>query len=117
MASVVRLNMCDHALLKKPLNLPAVHRIASQAVYFPTNNALCFACLYAAEHIVKDRATGHFGGTLFDKLVQYGKTLTLGEVSQFGELGFNGEDLFVLNIGRFSAVEKIFHKIAERRFV
>src|SRR3989338_5622929 len=108
MASVVRLNMCDHALLKKPLNLPAVHRIASQAVYFPTNNALRFACLYTAEHIVKDRATGHFCGTLFDKLVGDTKVLTLGECPQFGELGFNGEDLFVLDIGTFSGVEKIF---------
>ena len=113
----MRLYMLNYSLLEKPLDLSAVHGVASQAVYFPTNNAPCFARLYSPEHIVKDRATGHFGGTLFDKLVQYGKTLTLGEVSQFGELGFNGEDLFVLNIGRFSAVEKIFHKIAERRFV
>ncbi|MFA5780611.1 MAG: hypothetical protein WC947_10830 [Elusimicrobiota bacterium] len=69
MASVVRLYMLDHALLEKPLNLPAVHRIASEAVNLPTNNALCFARLYASEHIVEDRATGHFCRTLFDKLV------------------------------------------------
>src|SRR3989344_8064370 len=107
MASVVRLNVCDYSLLKKPLNLPAVLRIASQAVYLPTNNAMCFARLYAAKHIVKDRATGHFCRTLFDKLVGNTKTLTLGECPQFGELGFNGADLLVLNIGRFSAIKKV----------
>src|SRR3990167_6470091 len=108
MASIVGLNMCDNSLLQKPLNLSAVHRITSQAVNLPTNNALCFARLYASEHIVKDRATGHFCRTLFNKLVGDSKTFTLGEVSQFDELGFNGEDLFVLNIGRFSAIKKVF---------
>src|SRR3989344_9341587 len=102
MASVVRLNVCDHALLKKPLNLSAVYGVASQAVNLPTNNALCFACLYASEHIVEDRAAGHFCRTLFDKLVRYGKVLVFSEVSQFSELAFNGEDLFVLDIGRFA---------------
>src|SRR3989344_8457417 len=115
MTSVVRLNVCDHSLLKKPLNLSAVHGVASQAVYFPTNNALCLARLYASEHIVEDRATGHFCGSLFNKLVGDSKTFTLGEVSQFGELAFNGEDLFILNIGRFSAIKKVFRHIAERR--
>src|SRR3989338_4327985 len=104
MASIVGLNMCDNSLLQKPLNLSAVHRITSQAVNLPTNNALCFARLYASEHIVKDRATGHFCRTLFDKLVRYGKVLVLGECPQFGELAFNGEDLFVLDIGAFAGV-------------
>lgn len=108
MASVVRLDMCDHALLEKPLNLSAVHGVTSQAIYLPTNNALCFARLYATEHIVEDRATGHFCRTLFDKLVGNIKTLTLGECPQFGELAFNGEDLFVLNIGAFTAIKKVF---------
>src|SRR3989344_6615457 len=99
MASVVRLNVCDYSLLKKPLNLPAVLRIASQAVYLPTNNAMCFARLYAAKHIVKDRATGHFCRTLFDKLVGDSKTIALGEFPQFSELRFNGENLLVLDIG------------------
>ncbi|OHA97360.1 MAG: hypothetical protein A3E32_03030 [Candidatus Zambryskibacteria bacterium RIFCSPHIGHO2_12_FULL_38_37] len=107
----MRLNVCDHALLKKPLNLSAVHGVASQAVYFPTNNALCFACLYATEHIVKDRATGHFCRTLFNKLVRYGKILVFGECPQFGELAFNGEDLLVLDIGTFSAIKKVFRHI------
>ena len=104
----MRLNVCDHALLKKPLNLSAVHGIASQAVNLPTNNALCFARLYAAEHIVEDRATGHFCRSLFYKLVRYGKVLVLGECPQFGELGFNREDLLVLDIGGFSCVKKVF---------
>ena len=107
MASIVRLNVCDYALLKKPLNLSAVHGVSSQAVYFPTNNALCFARLYASEHIVEDRATGHFCGSLFYKLIRYGNIFTLGERSQFGELGFNGENLLVLDIGTFSGVEKV----------
>src|SRR3989344_2698409 len=114
MASVVRLNMCDHALLKKPLNLPAVHRIASQAIYLTTNNALCFSRLYATEHIVKDRATGHFCRTLFNKFIGNNKTLTLGECSQFGELAFNGDDLFVLDIGAFATIKKVFRHIGRR---
>src|SRR3989338_8989727 len=107
MASVMRLYMLNDSLLEKPLNLSAVHGVASQAVYFPTNNALCFARLYASEHIVEDRATGHFCGSLFYKLIRYGNIFTLGERSQFGELGFNGENLLVLDIGTFSGVEKV----------
>src|SRR3989344_8227257 len=64
-ASIMSLDMPEHALLQKPLHLSAVHRIASQAVNLPTDNALSFALLNPLQHFVEDRTAGLLGGAFF----------------------------------------------------
>ena len=66
----MRLDMRDDAVLEKPLYLPAVHRIARQAINLPAHNTLRFAALYPRHHVGKDGAAGHLCRLLFDKLLR-----------------------------------------------
>src|SRR3989344_3068202 len=105
----VSLDMLDYVLLKKPLNFSTIHWITRQAINFPTNNSLRLATLNTRKHVVKNWATGNFCGSFFYKLIRDINTFSLGEFPQFGELGFNGENLFVLYISAFASIQKVFN--------
>src|SRR3989338_5198655 len=108
MTLAMRLYVLNYSLLQKPLDFSAINGITRQAVNFPANNSLRFARLYFFHHFIKDRATGNFCRSLFYKFFSDMKIFPLCQFSQFGELSFNREDLFVLNISRFASVKKIF---------
>ena len=110
-ASVMSLDMPEHAFLQKPLHLSAVHGIASQTVNLPTNNALGFAPLNPLQHFVENKTSGFLRGAFFDKLLRDRKIFTLGDLPQFGELCFDGENLLILDISAFASVEEINHML------
>ncbi|OGY09142.1 MAG: hypothetical protein A2782_03190 [Candidatus Blackburnbacteria bacterium RIFCSPHIGHO2_01_FULL_43_15b] len=105
------LDVLDDAALEHPAYLPAVHRIARQAVKFPTNNPLRLAALNAGEHFVKDRTAGNFGRLFFNKFFGDIQTFVFGYAPQNGKLVLNRPDLLVFNIGGFASVEKIVEHI------
>src|SRR3989344_6984648 len=104
MTLAMRLYVLNYSLLQKPLYFSAINGITRQAVNFPANNSLRFARLYFFHHFIKDRATGNFCGSFFNKLGNDIQIFTLCQFSQFGELGFNREDLLVLDISTFASV-------------
>src|SRR3990167_6159844 len=98
MALAVCLYMLNYSLLEHPLYFSAINRIARQAVNFPANNSLRFTFLNFCKHFIKYWSARNFCRSFFYKLVRDRNIFTLSKFSQFGELGFNREDLFVLNI-------------------
>ncbi|MDP6527830.1 MAG: hypothetical protein QF858_03040 [Candidatus Pacebacteria bacterium] len=102
--AVVRLDVANDALLQKPLHLSAVHWIACEAVYLPTNNAVCFTLLYPRHHVAEHGTARRFCAFLFDKFLNDLQVIALRKRAQFQKLRFNRQNLFVFNVCRFSCV-------------
>ena len=64
---VVRDNSLDDALLQKPTDAAAIHRIAREAVYLPTHDALRVAALDTFQHVLKNGTSRHLRAPLFNK--------------------------------------------------
>ena len=83
--------------------------ITRQAVNLPTDDALRFALLNPLQHFVEHRASGHFRGAFFDKLLRDMEIVAFGNLPQFGKLCLDGENLLILDIGAFAGVKEINH--------
>ena len=106
--AVVGLDMSDNALLQEPTDIAAVHRIASQAVQFPTENAVGLTAPEARQHVVEHRSPGFFGGLRFGQNIHHRQMFPRNDGLQFLDLRVNGGDLPVFAFARFAGVEKVF---------
>src|SRR3989344_5198939 len=106
---VVRNNFLNDVLLQKPTDAPAIHRIAREAVYFPTDDALRFAALDTFQHILEHRTPRHLRAPLFYEFFRNLKSVAPRERAKLGKLRLDGEHLLVLDIGAFAGVEEILH--------
>ncbi|MEK7144916.1 MAG: hypothetical protein AAB794_03635 [Patescibacteria group bacterium] len=102
--AIVRLYVRNIPILQKPLDLSAVHGIASQAVNLPTHDTLRLALLYSRHHLAEHRTAGHLRGLLLDEYLNDVELFTLGKGAKLGELAVDRQNLFVFNISRFSGV-------------
>ncbi|MFA5249482.1 MAG: hypothetical protein WC397_03005 [Candidatus Paceibacterota bacterium] len=82
--------MLDFAALQHPADLPAVNRVAGEAVKFPADHALRFAFLNARKHIGEDRTARNLGRPLFNKGFNDMQVFELGKSSQLGKLRVDG---------------------------
>src|SRR3989344_1073001 len=67
---VVGDDFLNSALLQKPTDAAAIHRIARKAVNFPTDNTMRFAALNTPYHILKNRTPRHFRASLLHELLR-----------------------------------------------
>ena len=63
------MDFLDSALLQKPTDTPAVHRVVREAVYLPTDNTLRFAALNTPHHVLKNETARHLRAPLLHKLL------------------------------------------------
>jgi len=82
--------------------------IPGEPVKLPRENAVGFACLNAAKHVIEDRTTWLLGAPAFGQGGGNGQTFTRGDGVQFGNLRVNREDLPVFVLGGFAAVDEEF---------
>ncbi|OGG75259.1 hypothetical protein A3A41_04035 [Candidatus Kaiserbacteria bacterium RIFCSPLOWO2_01_FULL_54_22] len=58
--AIMRLYVRDSAILQKPTNLSAVHRITSEPIKFPTNDTARVSALNTEHHVIENGPPGHF---------------------------------------------------------
>src|SRR3989338_7411454 len=85
-----------------------INRIARQSIRMPSQNSVCFAALYAIEHIVKYRTARNFGRLFFHKLLSYVEIFLFRKSAQFCNLIFNRTHLLIFHIGGLAGIQKEF---------
>ena len=97
----------NDASLEKTDDFAAVIKIAGQSVKLPRQNAIGFASLNAAKHVIEDRASRPLGALAFGEGRNNRQMIARGSCAQFRPLRVNREDLPVFILGGFAAVDEM----------
>ncbi|MGD0652210.1 MAG: hypothetical protein ABSA97_13925 [Verrucomicrobiia bacterium] len=92
------------AHVKEVYDAASVHAVPCQAVGMPRENSRRFSRFDSFQHRIEHGPAHRLGGLLLNQFGDDREVLARGKFAQFGKLRFNGENLFVLHVGRFSGV-------------